>query len=225
MVGKWHLGHADKKYWPQNRGFDHFYGNVVGEVDYFTRERGGLVDWQRNGKFLKEQGYYTELIGERCGAASSRATTPPSRCSSTSPRWRRTPRIKRPQKYVDALQGHDQGSDAAHLCGDDHRARRPGRPDRRGARKEEDARQHDHRVRQRQRRCDQRAVRDRRAIRGGAQGERRCGARRQAAGVERRPARRQGQPPRGRCARADDRQLAGEAQARASSTSRCTWWT
>lgn len=63
MVGKWHLGHADKKYWPQNRGFDYFYGNVVGEVDYFTRERGGLIDWQRNGKFLKEQGYYTELIG------------------------------------------------------------------------------------------------------------------------------------------------------------------
>jgi arylsulfatase A-like enzyme len=63
MVGKWHLGHADKKYWPQNRGFDYFYGNVVGEVDYFTRERGGLVDWQRNGKFLKEPGYYTELVG------------------------------------------------------------------------------------------------------------------------------------------------------------------
>lgn len=32
MVGKWHLAHADKKFWPQNRGFDHFYGNVVGEV-------------------------------------------------------------------------------------------------------------------------------------------------------------------------------------------------
>ena len=63
MVGKWHLGHADRKYWPQNRGFDYFYGNVVGEVDYFTRERGGLIDWQRNGTFLKEQGYYTTLIG------------------------------------------------------------------------------------------------------------------------------------------------------------------
>jgi arylsulfatase A-like enzyme len=36
MVGKWHLGHADKTFWPQNRGFDHFYGNLVGEVDYFT---------------------------------------------------------------------------------------------------------------------------------------------------------------------------------------------
>ena len=63
MVGKWHLGHADKKFWPQNRGFDHFYGNLIGEVDYFTKERGGLIDWQRDGKFLKEDGYYTTLIG------------------------------------------------------------------------------------------------------------------------------------------------------------------
>lgn len=64
MTGKWHLGHADKKYWPQNRGFDHFYGNVMGEVNYFTRERGGVIDWQRNGTFLKESGYYTTLIGD-----------------------------------------------------------------------------------------------------------------------------------------------------------------
>jgi hypothetical protein len=63
MVGKWHLGHADKKYWPQNRGFDHFYGNLVGEVDYFTKKRGGIIDWQRDGKFFKEDGYYTTLIG------------------------------------------------------------------------------------------------------------------------------------------------------------------
>ena len=26
-------------------------------------ERGGVIDWQRNGKFLKEEGYYTTLIG------------------------------------------------------------------------------------------------------------------------------------------------------------------
>ena len=64
MVGKWHLGHADRKYWPNNRGFDHFYGNVVGEVDYFTKERGGVIDWQRNGEFLEEKGYYTEQIGD-----------------------------------------------------------------------------------------------------------------------------------------------------------------
>lgn len=64
MTGKWHLGHADRKFWPQNRGFDHFYGNLVGEVDYFTKERGGLVDWQRNGEFFKEDGYFTTLIGD-----------------------------------------------------------------------------------------------------------------------------------------------------------------
>jgi arylsulfatase A-like enzyme len=63
MVGKWHLGHADRKFWPQNRGFDHFYGNLVGEVDYFSKERGGLIDWQRDGSFLKEEGYFTTLIG------------------------------------------------------------------------------------------------------------------------------------------------------------------
>jgi arylsulfatase A-like enzyme len=64
MVGKWHLGHADRKFWPQNRGFDHFYGNVIGEVDYFTKDRAGVIDWQRNGTFLKEEGYYTEQIGD-----------------------------------------------------------------------------------------------------------------------------------------------------------------
>ena len=64
MVGKWHLGHAERKYWPQNRGFDYFYGNLVGEVDYFTKIRGGIVDWQRNGKFFQEKGYYLDLIGD-----------------------------------------------------------------------------------------------------------------------------------------------------------------
>jgi len=64
MTGKWHLGHADKKYWPQNRGFDYFYENVTGEIDYFTHERGGATDLQRNGVFLKEPGYYMNLIGD-----------------------------------------------------------------------------------------------------------------------------------------------------------------
>jgi arylsulfatase A-like enzyme len=42
MVGKWHLGHADQKYWPQNRGFDHFYGNLVGEKARFTKAECGF---------------------------------------------------------------------------------------------------------------------------------------------------------------------------------------
>lgn len=63
-VGKWHLGHADEKFWPQNRGFDYFYGCSLGEVDFYTKERVGVIDWQRNGEHLKEDGYFTTLITE-----------------------------------------------------------------------------------------------------------------------------------------------------------------
>jgi len=61
-IGKWHLGHSEKAHWPQNRGFDYFYGTTIGNVDYYTKETAGVVDWQRNGKYLKENGYFTDLI-------------------------------------------------------------------------------------------------------------------------------------------------------------------
>ena len=50
IVGKWHLGHADPKYWPRQRGFDHQYGPLIGEIDYFTHERHGVLDWYRDNK-------------------------------------------------------------------------------------------------------------------------------------------------------------------------------
>src|SRR3989442_4795981 len=36
IIGKWHLGHADLKYWPKQRGFDYAYGATIGELDYYT---------------------------------------------------------------------------------------------------------------------------------------------------------------------------------------------
>jgi len=63
MVGKWHLGHADPIYWPRQRGFDYHYGAVIGEIDYFTRESHGVLDWQRNNRPVRETGYVTELLG------------------------------------------------------------------------------------------------------------------------------------------------------------------
>ena len=63
IVGKWHLGHADRKYWPLARGFDYQYGPILGEIDYFTHEAHDFVDWFRNGEPLDEDGYVTELIG------------------------------------------------------------------------------------------------------------------------------------------------------------------
>ena len=63
MVGKWHLGHADRKYWPLQRGFDYHYGAVIGEIDYFTHDSHGQLDWQRDNKAVKEPGYVTQLLG------------------------------------------------------------------------------------------------------------------------------------------------------------------
>jgi arylsulfatase A-like enzyme len=62
MCGKWHLGSFDKAYWPNARGFDHFYGHLTGALDYFSHERDGKLDWYRNGKLIKEEGYATYLI-------------------------------------------------------------------------------------------------------------------------------------------------------------------
>jgi arylsulfatase B len=63
IIGKWHLGHADKKYWPRQRGFDYQYGAIIGELDYFTHEEHGVLDWYRNNRPLKQKGYTTTLIG------------------------------------------------------------------------------------------------------------------------------------------------------------------
>jgi arylsulfatase A-like enzyme len=63
IVGKWHLGHADRKYWPRQRGFDYQYGAMIGELDYFTHSEHGVLDWFRDNKPVKEKGYTTTLLG------------------------------------------------------------------------------------------------------------------------------------------------------------------
>jgi arylsulfatase A-like enzyme len=63
IIGKWHLGHSDKKYWPRQRGFDYQYGAMIGELDYFTHEEHGVLDWYRDNEPVKEEGYTTTLLG------------------------------------------------------------------------------------------------------------------------------------------------------------------
>jgi arylsulfatase A-like enzyme len=63
IIGKWHLGHADIKYWPKQRGFDYQYGAMIGEVDYYTHQDAGVLDWFRNNKPVDEAGYTTQLLG------------------------------------------------------------------------------------------------------------------------------------------------------------------
>ena len=62
LAGKWHLGLAHVDYFPSARGFDRWYGHLGPAVDYNTHIWSGGLDWNRNGKALREQGYATELI-------------------------------------------------------------------------------------------------------------------------------------------------------------------
>lgn len=64
IVGKWHLGHAKREYWPRARGFDHQYGAMLGEIDYFTMEAHGTRDWFRDEKVAGDAGYVTSLLGD-----------------------------------------------------------------------------------------------------------------------------------------------------------------
>src|SRR5262245_17365335 len=64
LGGKWHLGHFRPDYLPTRRGFDHQYGHYNGAIDYFTHRRDGGLDWHRDDKALREEGYSTSLIAE-----------------------------------------------------------------------------------------------------------------------------------------------------------------
>ena len=63
LIGKWHLGKGTST--PTRLGFDHFYGFLGPEVDYFkhTNQR-DMVDWQRDGTTIHEEGYSTNLIAD-----------------------------------------------------------------------------------------------------------------------------------------------------------------
>ena len=63
IVGKWHLGHADRAYWPRQRGFDLQYGPLLGEIDYFTHSAHEIRDWFRDNEPVVEEGYVTEPLG------------------------------------------------------------------------------------------------------------------------------------------------------------------
>ena len=62
LVGKWHLGRSGT---PQKHGFDHFYGFLGPQVDYFTHiGQNGALDWQRDGQPVEEPGYSTFLLAD-----------------------------------------------------------------------------------------------------------------------------------------------------------------
>jgi arylsulfatase A-like enzyme len=90
ICGKWHLGSVTKEYWPNHRGFDHWYGHLFGQVDYYTHIRQEKFDWWRDGEPCHDEGYTTHLVRRSLtgGATASRVTTKATRriSSATRPR-------------------------------------------------------------------------------------------------------------------------------------------
>lgn len=64
LIGKWHLGHGDKSFWPTRHGFQTFFGHTGGCVDFFTLQYGNRPDWYRNETLETVSGYATDVITE-----------------------------------------------------------------------------------------------------------------------------------------------------------------
>ena len=61
VFGKWDSGRA-KRFLPQQRGFDTFFGFSNTGIDYFTHERYGIPSMYRGNDRVKVEGYATDLF-------------------------------------------------------------------------------------------------------------------------------------------------------------------
>jgi arylsulfatase A-like enzyme len=65
VFGKWHLGFKDE-YNPVNRGFDEYFGELLGHADYYRHAYFDGTYALRDGlKPVKIEGYFTDLINDR----------------------------------------------------------------------------------------------------------------------------------------------------------------
>ena len=63
-VGKWHLGHNQKKWLPHKRGYDYHYGNLSGCIDHYSHKNClvNLYDFSENGKIVRPNGHACDIV-------------------------------------------------------------------------------------------------------------------------------------------------------------------
>ncbi|WP_407895619.1 sulfatase [Scytonema sp. NUACC26] len=89
LVGKWHTGFLPN-YGPLKSGFDEFFGNYSGAIDYFTHKTGsGDLDFYEGEELVDRSGYTTDLYTERAVNFIKRSRTRPFYLSLhyTAPHW------------------------------------------------------------------------------------------------------------------------------------------
>lgn len=65
LVGKWHCGYPPN-YSPLKSGFDEYFGNYSGGIDYFTHKDGsGVLDFYEGEAIADRPGYATDLYTQR----------------------------------------------------------------------------------------------------------------------------------------------------------------
>ncbi|MBC3936621.1 sulfatase-like hydrolase/transferase [Undibacterium sp. CY7W] len=67
LLGKWHLG-AAPEFGPLKSGYQYFFGNMQGGIDYFTHKAGvganEPVDLWEGEQLVHEHGYYTDILSQ-----------------------------------------------------------------------------------------------------------------------------------------------------------------
>lgn len=76
LIGKWHLG-SGPRFGPLKSGYQQFFGNYAGVIDYFTHQPRAGVDvapdlWQGEGEGppvpVQRSGYYTQVLADEASA-------------------------------------------------------------------------------------------------------------------------------------------------------------
>jgi arylsulfatase A len=76
LVGKWHLG-RQIAYWPNNHGYNYFFGMTVGASDYFTHiDAGGNLNWWKNFQAVPGEEYSTHAFAREAIEFVNRASHP-----------------------------------------------------------------------------------------------------------------------------------------------------